>query len=185
MPIEHFTGNNNYTQMACHVYALSGDHNSIDNINQRYQTLGNCLRGGQQLPANDHDVPNGLNTVTAGAIRNAVAEDHMQVAILDLLCTEFGLTPQVGSGIRIWGHFEEDQMLPEHMYVTTNNMIYDTMPNMPVRRNNNNNGINPPSYGEGHDLALAVIFSIEVTALAAGTLVPINSPANDWADGMD
>jgi hypothetical protein len=186
MPIQRFIGNANFQDMACHVYALSGDHTNIANIHSRYSALGDYLIGRTALPAADATVPNGLTVVTSGAIRNAVADDHIQVATLGLLCTEFGLALQPGSGIRLWGHFEENQMLPEHMYVTyTNGNIYDTLPNSPVRRNVNNNGINPPAYDEGNFLDPGVIFSVEVAALAAGTMVPVNSADVNWANGFN
>jgi hypothetical protein len=187
MPIQHFTGNNNYNTMACHVYVLSGNPAIIDQVNQRYQNLGEYLLGRTALPQNNNTVPNGLNVVTAGQIRNAMAEtgDELRIEILGLLCIEFGLVLQPGSGIRLWGHFEDAQLLPEHMYVTyTNGNIYDTMPNAPIRRNLNVNGTNPPSYN-GAILDANVIANVEVLALPAGTMTPINAPNNQWANGME
>lgn len=113
-------------------------------------------------------------------------DDDQQEAVLRLLCTEFGLAPHHGSGIRLWGHTESGQMLPEHMYVTfTDGRIYDTMPNAPICRRVNNQGRNPPSYGDnppGTDVMLAanVVFSIEVAALAASTQAAINTNNNQW-----
>lgn len=175
--------------MACHVFALSGDPATIDNVHARYQALGNYLIGTTPLPpAVAVAAPlAGLNLVTRADVENALAElgDNQRAAILGLLCTEFGLAQHIGSGIRLWGHFEEGQMLPEHMYVTyTNGNIYDTMPDTPVRRNANNNGINPPSYGPGNNLAPDVVFSVEVAALAAGTMTVINAANPNWANGM-
>ncbi|WP_293138317.1 hypothetical protein [Okeania sp. SIO3I5] len=191
MPIKHFTGNQNYGIMACHVFALSGDHNHADAVHQRYQTLGHLLLN-INVNNNNNNVPQGLNVVTNQDIINVlnmIPGPGMNMAILNLLCQEFGLAPENGSGIRLWGHFEEGQMLPEHMYVTINGMIYDTMPNAPVRKRENNAGLNPPSYGNdqnGNDVLLDnnVVFSVEVQNLAQNTLIPINAPNNQWADGM-
>lgn len=195
MAIQHFTGNNNYNVMACHVFALSGDPATANAINARYAKLGDYLIGVAALPQNNQDIPNGLSLVSKyniltvknivphnGAANNNVA--GLRQATLNLLCLEFGLVVHAGSGIRLWGHFEDGQWLPEHMYVTYGGNIYDTMPNAPIRKNVNDNGKNPPSYGEGHELDAGVIFSIEVQALAAGTMAVINTPANQWANGM-
>ncbi|HEX8563519.1 MAG TPA: hypothetical protein VF676_11120 [Flavobacterium sp.] len=176
--------------MSCHVYALSGDSQSIADSSNRYAKLGDYLLGTTTLPVQADTVPPNLNTVTNTQITDCLAEianaaGDQQIAILGLLCAEFGLALQPGSGIRLWGHTEPGQMLPEHMYVTyTDNRIYDTMPNTPVRRNDNVNGTNPPSYGEGNVLQPNVIFSIEVAALAPGTMAAINSATANWADGM-
>lgn len=134
-----------------------------------------------------------LNILTNQQIRNVLDEEtpggDLEEAILGLLCTEFNLVKSEGTGIRVWGHFEEGQMLPEHIYVTyTNNMIYDTMPNAPVRRKVNNSGRNAPSYGDdadGNDVLLSpdVIYSVEVAALAVGTQAVINTPDTQWANG--
>jgi hypothetical protein len=107
----------------------------------------------------------------------------LHVAVLGLLCAEFQLQPHAGSGIRLWGHFEDGQMLPEHMWVTyTDQMIYDKMPGSPVRRNANQQGLNPPS-NDGV-LQQAVVATLEVSNLAAGTLAVVNTPGNAWAAGL-
>lgn len=195
MPRQVFIGNDTHVDMACHVFALSGDPNpaTVANINQRYEVLGDLLMpvGGHIVPADDN-VANGLTHVTNRDIRNALAEmpgaDYAHAA-LGLLCKEFGLAEHAGSGLRLWGHFEPGQLLPEHMYVThTNGNIYDTMPEARIRRRVNNHGRNPPSYGDdshGHDVLLRpeVCFSLEVAAFAAGTQAVINAPAGQWQNG--
>jgi hypothetical protein len=191
MPRQHLTGHDQYLPMSCHVFALSGNPALADNVNTRYAALGDLLLHPQQVP-NNNNVAHGLNVVTNRQILDAVAEmpdGDQQGAVLRLLCTEFGLVPHAGSGIRLWGHTEPGQMLPEHMYVTyTDNRIYDTMPNAPIRRRVNDQGRNPPSYGDtdaGADVMLAadVVFSIEIAALAAGTQAAVNAPNNQWQNG--
>lgn len=186
MAIQHFTGNNNYNVMACHVFALSGDPATADAVNTRYAKLGDYLLGKAELPAQDANIPNGLTHATKANIKVVGAEmpntQDQREAILSLLCIEFGLVVHAGSNIRLWGHFEKDQMLPQHMYVTYGGNIYDTMPNKPVTKDVNDNGKNPPSDGV---LDPKVIFSIEVQALTANTMAVINAPANQWANGLE
>jgi len=191
MPIQHYTANQNFLPMACHVFALSGDPASIGPINDRYCKLGDYLIGVTPLPTGAEPLP-GLTTVTAADIKgvqNSYPAARGQ-AILGILCKEFGFTLKPGSGVRLFGHIEPNQWLPEHMYVTTNTgRIYDTLPGASIRRNNNNNGLNPPSYGsnpDGSDVLQnsGVVFSVEVSVLAAGTQAVISSPDSSWAAGM-
>ncbi len=184
MPRQHFTGNNDYYEMACHVFVLSGEPLQITDVNRRYCSLGNRLLGLLDEPNDLIRVSDVEITATAN-----IADRPTQIdAILMLVCKEFELVPSPGSGIRVWGHFEAGQMLPEHMYATCNGFIYDTMPNAPVRRKINNNGRNAPSYGQNEDgsdvlLDNNVIYSIEVEALPPGTLVVITAPDDQWQNG--
>lgn len=181
MPVQYLN-DESYLEMACHVFALSGDQDQIADVNRRYSLIGDYLMGMEMLPDNNYDVPAGLNLVTAGAIRNCnnELENGNKQSALELLCAEFGNALQPDSGIRIWGHFEEDQLLPEHMFVTyTNEMVYDTIPNSPVARDENNNGTNPPS---SYELEPEVIFSVEVAVLPAGTMAAILRPGPNWVE---
>lgn len=161
----------NYLAMACHVFALSGDPLTIAAVNTRYDLIGQYLTGGAIPPAG--------STISA-RVMNAMAEigDDQRVATLALLRDEFGMAPGNGTNIRIWGLFRNHlQMLPEHMWITKAGRIYDTMPHARIRRNNNNQGRNPPS--ERYVLDAGIIFSVEVAALHVEQLSIINSP--NWA----
>ena len=159
-----------YQSMACHVFALSANPFTMDNVNTRYNTLGQYLIGQAQPPAG----------TLRDKIGNVMAElgDDQRVATMELLRDEFGMAPGNRTNIRLWGLFRNHlQMLPEHMWVTHGGMIYDTMPGAPVRRNNNFHGRNPPS--EAQQLNQNVIFSVEVAALHIEQMNVINSA--NWA----
>jgi len=159
-----------YQNMACHVFALSGNPLSIANVNTRYNQLGQNLLGQPQAPAG----------TLRREINNVLAElgDDQRIATLKLLRNQFGMASGNGTNIRLWGLFRNHlQMLPEHMWITKGGIIYDTMPDAPIRRNANLNGANPPS--EAHQLNQNIIFSVEVAALHVEQMNIINSP--NWA----
>jgi hypothetical protein len=159
-----------YTEMACHVWALSGNPLTIAIINAKYDQIGSYLMG----QANPTD------TRMQQRVQAVLSElgDDQRVATLALLRDEFGMAPGNGTDIRIWGLFRNHlQMLPEHMWITVGNRIYDTMPSAPIRRDDTANGRNPPS--EAHELQANVVFSVEVSALHTEQSQVINSP--NWA----
>ncbi|NUB29464.1 hypothetical protein [Azospirillum brasilense] len=186
MPKQYLTDSANYMDMACHVFALSGDPAQQEDVNNRYAQLGNLLTsdllGVPPVTANNNIAP-GLRVVTNNEIRQCLRGAAVPPSrSLRLLCREFGLVPTPGTRIKLWGHFEPGQRLPEHMYVTTaDGMIYDTVPGAPIRRDTNNNGQNPPSWISGL-LDPGVIFSIEVAAFAPQTQAVVNRPGNQWAN---
>lgn len=156
-------------------------------MHHRYQSLGNLLKpSNNQYPPDNDNVGQGLNVVTNRQVRAVLLESAWtdpSVAALELLCLEFGLKPQNGSGVGLWGHFEQGQLLPEHMYVTIGGKIYDTMPEAPVRKSRNEDGLNPPSYG-GKLLSKKVVFFVEIEDLAAGTKAVVNTSDEQWEEGM-
>ncbi|WP_137103385.1 hypothetical protein [Azospirillum argentinense] len=194
MPREKFIGNDSHHDMACHVFALSGDPETAVEINTRYARLGDLLYGVEDVPVDDN-VANGLTAVTNNDIWKCPGPDQPAAQVapssLILLCREFGFTPQEGSGIRLWGRFLPGQVLPQHMYVTTpNGMIWDTMPEMPIYRRIDKDGRNPGAEGDGPDgqdimLAPDEVFSIEVTALAPKTLEVIETPNGQWEKDVE
>ncbi|CAO3442567.1 hypothetical protein [Azospirillum argentinense] len=189
MPREKFIGNDSHHDMACHVFALSGDPDTAIAVNARYAKLGDLLYGVEVVPVDD-EVANGLTTVTNNDIWTCPGPDQPAAQVapisLTLLCREFGFAPQEGSGIRLWGRFLPGQVLPQHMYVTTpNGMIWDTMPGMPIYRRINQDGRNPGAEGDGPDgqdimLAPDEVFSIEVASLALKTREVIETPNDQW-----
>ncbi len=184
MPRQYLVNGADYVAMACHVFALSGDPAQQADVNNRYAQLGNLLSpdllGVPPVPANN-EIAYGLKVVTNNEIRQCLRGPAVPPSCsLRLLCREFGLVPTPNSGIKVWGHFEPGQRLPEHMYVTTvDGKIYDTMPQAPIRRDTNNNGRNPPSWSSGL-LDPGVIFSVEVAALAPQTQFIISRASNQW-----
>ncbi|WP_188259123.1 hypothetical protein [Azospirillum tabaci] len=194
MPREKFIGNDRHHDMACHVFALSGDPDAAAAINTRYARLGDLLFGVEDVPVDD-EVADGLAVVTNNDIWTSpgAGQPPAQVAprSLTLLCREFGFTPQEGSGIRLWGRFLPGQVLPQHMYVTTpGGRIWDTMPEMPVYRRINKDGRNPGAEGDapnGQDIMLAPdeVFSIEVAALAPKTREIIETPDDQWEKDIE
>ncbi|CAO3373338.1 hypothetical protein [Azospirillum argentinense] len=189
MPREKFIGNDHHHDMACHVFALSGDPDTAGDINTRYAKLGDLLYGVEVVPVNDA-LADGMTVVTNNDIWKCPGPDQPPAQVapssLGLLCREFGFTPQEGSGIRLWGRFLPGQVLPQHMYVTTpNGMIWDTMPGKPIYRRINKDGRNPGAEGDapdGQDLMLSPdeVFSIEVAALAPQTREVIEAPNGQW-----
>ncbi|WP_137139134.1 hypothetical protein [Azospirillum brasilense] len=195
MPREKFIGNDSHHDMACHVFALSGDPETAVAINTRYARLGDLLYGVEDIPVDD-EIAGGLTVLTNNDLWKGPAPDQppAQVAPLSLLllCREFGFTPQEGSGIRLWGRFLPGQVLPQHMYVTTpDGRIWDTMPGKPIYRRVSKDGRNPGAEGDapdGQDIMLAPdeVFSVAVAALAPKTREVIETPNDQWEkDGED
>ncbi|MDQ2105537.1 hypothetical protein [Azospirillum isscasi] len=194
MPRQKFIGDNVYEDMACHVFALSGDPAQQEAINNRYDRLGFLLLRLEPLPA-DGNVAQGLNVVTNNEILAGPGLDGLPAAVaahsLPLLCREFGFVQQAGTNTRLWGRFRQGQLLPEHMYVTTpDGRIWDTMPGDPVYRRANNQGLNPGAYGDGADgndvlLDPGEVFSVEVAALAPQTQAVVAAPDDQWQDVVE
>jgi hypothetical protein len=159
-----------YQAMSCHCFALSGDPLAIAVTNERYAELGMYIRG-------DAPVPAGLQGVLGEVL--AETEGDLRRATLRFLCNQFGMAPGNGTDIRVWGLFRNaQQMLPEHMWITMNGQIYDTMPDAPIRRQGDNEGRNPPS--EAHALPADQVFSVEVAALYRAQTQVIGSA--NWAN---
>ena len=179
MPEQYFTGNNQYDAMACHVFALSGDFAQADNVNKRYIKIGDILTGKAQ-PGPEDGIALGVTAEDIGEVFLQNTKTEQKDAIMRLLCKEFHLVESPGSGVKVWGHIEDDQMLPEHMYVTAGGRIFDTMPNQVVRRDaDDRHGRNPPS-NDGL-LPANVVYFIEVEHLAAGTQALVDTPDAQWA----
>lgn len=194
MPRDKFIGNNSHHDMACHVFALSGDPETAVPINNRYARLGDLLYGVEDVPVND-SVAEGLTVVTNNDIWGSPGADQPPALVaprsLSLLCREFGFTPQAGSGVRLWGRFRQGQVLPQHMYVTTpDGRVWDTMPGKPVYRRMDNQGRNPGAEGddsEGEDILLDPneVFSVEVAELAEKTREVIATGDDQWVEDVE
>jgi len=197
MPRFKYEGNSNINSNsddACHVFALSGDNSKARDINDRYNLLGNSIRDAKSLLNNDQ-VIEGLNHVTNNTIRNIFMQDEFQATdALKLICIEFDLLPKTDTGNKIYGHFKPGQIFPEHMYITCSGKIYDTMPESPIRMDNDINGLNAPAYVnpkknvnpyDKNGLSLSfhltpnVVAFIEVDNFAKCTLDIINS--SEWS----
>lgn len=165
-----------YRAMACHCFALSADPHKIESVHHRYTEIGNLLTGHRQpRPANTSDQR------WSDAI-NELATDPQSV--IELLADDFGFhrldanqnlrTPEC----HIWGVFYDGQLLPEHMWFTCGNGIFDTMPGQHIRRDTNINGLNAPS--EAHAVPAANGFSTRVRSLTAHQARFAHAPLTEW-----
>lgn len=106
-------------------------------------------------------------------------EPSRRTATVKFLCKEFSMSclmpRDVRTGNFVCGLFYDDQMLPEHMWIVKNGMIYDTMPGAPIRRNINNNKLNPPS--ETNLVAQQNLAFAEVALFSRSQTAIINSTA--------
>lgn len=152
-----------YRDMACHCFALSANRGQIDSINTRYTLIGDYLSGRAVPPE--------------GTLRERLSDmDYTPGSVMLLLRDEFGFAPGRDTDIRIWGFFRDDnQRLPEHMWFTRGERIFDTMPGHPIRKDVTIGGNNPPS--ETHVLPAGRCFSVEVAALYIDQLKFYNSAA--------
>ena len=167
----------NYSAMACHVFALSADPAAMTTTHNTYTLLGDYMAG-LEIP---DFAANNPNPRWRTAIENAVYEEEASPQeVMNRLREEFGFNagPANRAPFKLWGLFGAGQYLPEHMWFTAYDKIYDTMPNSPVRRASNMNGLNPPS--ETYKQAPTMCFSTPIQALTGHQLQIVQAKSYEW-----
>lgn len=168
--------------MSCYQFALYAgtDAKGLTSVGDRFSSMGNYLLAEIPLQGLKHVTKKDLDTLVAGQDMAKPLDAKKKAAVMQMLCKEFGLTVKAkGATAFLWGlfrHEEATQMLPEHMWITNGDEIYDTMPGAPIRWQKNAKGLNPPS--EAHKVPADEVACIGLESLTAGHLAIINS--GDW-----
>lgn len=149
---------------ACYQFALSGseDQETLTSINERFSAIGNYLLTGDSDHLVHFDVINQHDLDTISAIHDA---GQRRLAAMNILCREFGLVSRAvdGAPFLLGGRFKnDDQMLPEHMWVCDRVFSYDTMPENAIFRDNDVDGMRPPLET---DIPVAEITLVGLTEL--------------------
>jgi hypothetical protein len=149
---------------ACYQFALSGseDQETLTSINERFSAIGNYLLTGDSDHLVHFDVINQHDLDTISAIHDA---GQRRLAAMNILCREFGLVSRAvdGAPFLLGGRFkDDDQMLPEHMWVCDRQFSYDTMPENAVFRDDDADGMRPPLET---DIPVAEITLVGLTEL--------------------
>lgn len=135
--------------MACHVFALSANFSNISTIHGKYNNLGDYLSGITPPPL-ALQTPRLMNAIAFCApILGGGAVNHVQLkaTVMDVLCERFNINIAMqahGTGTQLHGLIRPGDMLPEHMWITHNGWIFDTMPGFPILKElANANNSNP------------------------------------------
>jgi hypothetical protein len=168
--------------MSCYQFALyaGADSKGLDSIDKRFSSMGNYLLAEVPLEGLKHVTKKDLDALAKGQDMAKPLDAKKKAAVMQMLCKEFDLkVKDKGATAYLWGlfrHEEATQMLPEHMWITNGDEIYDTMPGAPIRWQKSKKGLNPPS--EAHDVPAGEVASIGLDALTAGHLTILG--ARDW-----
>lgn len=187
-PVQAFAGPRGYMPMSSHVYALSGNPLTMDDVNRRYAVFNQHLADPIELTRQKPQaLAPGLATLNCQGVINLLLHwpgAEQRAATLEQLCVEFGLCPVPDSPFQVWGYYDSAHgALPAHVYLSWDGWIYDTLPGEPVRRTRDHRGDNPPSWCLRHGVAqldTGHVHGVAVHAFAAGTLATIHAPASAW-----